>query len=54
MNLIHRLAFRYSGNILAKALVRPIYRMFVACKLNQKKECFVEMLSFCWKSLRRL
>lgn len=40
MNLIHRLAFRYSGNILAKALVRPIYRMFVACKLNQKKRVF--------------
>ena len=40
MNLIHRLAFRYKDNTLAKFLIRPIYRKFVSRKLNRKKKIF--------------
>ena len=40
MNLIHRLAFRYKDNILAKVLVRPIYRMLIERKLSRKKKVF--------------
>lgn len=40
MDLVHRLAFKYKDNTLAKVLVRPIYRMFVAHRHNQKKKMF--------------
>lgn len=40
MNVIRRLAFRYKDNALAKVLVRPIYRMYVARNLNKKKKLF--------------